>query len=50
MTVEAKEEEGKNSTQRHRDDKEVMQMVEMRDAYCTLCHEGNVKRNDLNTH
>lgn len=43
MTVGAKEEEkeeeeGKDSTQQRRDDKEIMQMLEMRDAYCTLCH------------
>lgn len=51
MTVEAGEEvEGKDSTQQHRDDREIMQMFEMRVAYCALCHEGNVKRKDLNTH
>lgn len=52
MTVEAEEEEGegKDNTQWRRDDREIMQMLEMRAAYCTLCHEGNVKRNDLNTH
>lgn len=40
MTLEAEEEEGKDSTQQHRDDREIMQMLEMRVAYCTLCHEG----------
>lgn len=54
MTAEAEEEEeeeGNDSTQQpHRDDREIMQMLEMRVVYCTLCHEGNVKRNDLNTH
>lgn len=51
MTVEAEEVKGggwgEDSTQQKRDDREIMQM---RVAYCTFCHEENVKRNDLNTH
>lgn len=48
MTVEAEEKGSKYSTAQ--DDRGIMQMLEMRVAYCTLCHEGNVKRSDLNTH
>lgn len=57
MTVAAAEEEeeeetqGKHSTQHPRDDREIMQMLKMRGCVpATLCHEGNVKRNYLNTH
>lgn len=32
------------------DDKEIMQMLGVRDVLCLFCHEENVKRNDLNTH
>lgn len=36
--------EGRDGTQQHGDNREIMQMLEMMAANCALCHDGNVKR------